>query len=287
MAEVKPGTKDPVAGTADQGELSAEEKLAKLESEAGGTDGGVEGGEKTTPTDEELENASVAKLTEFMRKEGINDIGKLVDIASELKSKNTKLDQEVRRLSAVRTFPIAGEAGAVQPGGGSQAVAADDDLVLPDPIKMVTDPTVLPNLVKKLDERADRRAALREQARTNSALQAQVNAKAAENPEEFARLQPYMFDISRRNPMILDINTVFEMAKIREKEDTDALTARVKANLGLDTIDTERIKAISTRVRQAPISGGTGVQVKQTDPEAKTKAENKTLLDAIANSDKF
>jgi hypothetical protein len=245
------------------------------------------GEEETSP--EVDEEASVAKLSEFMRKKGINDVGKLVDIAAEFESKNTKLAQEVARLSAVQRYPAG--PGGVQAGGpsGRASATVDEGIVLPEnPIDLVTSPGALKKLVDQLDARADARAearlAQREQERTFGDVAARVQAKMDANPEEFVRLRPIMFDLSKANPNA-DIDQLYAAAKAQYVTERKSLVEEIRKDLGLTGNETERLKAIVGRIRQAPISGGTGVQIKP--GESKTAKEDADLLKAIANADKF
>jgi len=283
----KPGQAAPATGDVTPGVRFPEDELAKIEADADAKlraeaeakpagDGGVP---ETVD-----EDASVTKLSEFMRKKGINDVGKLVDIAAEFESKNTKLAQEVARLSAVQRYPAG--TGGVQTGGLGQASATvDDDIVLPEnPISLVTEPGALTKFVKQLDERQDRRNAQREQARTYGDIQARVQAKMDANPEEFTRLRPAMFDLSKANPLA-DIDQLYDAAKAQYTRERQSLVAEIKAELGLTGAESEKLKAIVGRVRQAPISGGTGVQVKP--GETKPDKDGAELLKAIANADKY
>jgi hypothetical protein len=286
--EPKPVVDEPVKADATKGVRFPEDELSAIEKkfdddklkadETARAAGAVE------PAPEVDEDASVAKLSEFMKKKGINDVGKLVDIAAEFESKNTKLAQEVARLSAAQRNP-AGQ-GGVQPEGfqGRPVATVDDDIVLPDnPISLVTDPAALKNFVRQLDARAEARIVQREQARTFGDIQARVQAKMDQNPEEFIKLRPIMFDLSKANPQA-DIDQLYDAAKNQYTTERKSLVAEIKAELGLTGAESEKLKAIVGRVRQAPISGGTGVQVKPAEKSDKDGAE---LLKAIANADKY
>ena len=285
--EPKPVVEEPVKADATKGVRFPEDELAKIEADA---DAKLKAEAEAKPAGdggappEEDEDASVTKLSEFMRKKGINDVGKLVDIAAEFESKNTKLAQEVARLSAVQRYP-AGQ-GGVQTGGSGQPLATvDDDIVLPEnPISLVTEPGALNKFVRQLDERQDRRNAQREQARTYGDIQARVQAKMDSNPEEFVKLRPLMFDLSKANPQA-DIDQLYDAAKTQYTTERKALVAEIKAELGLTGAESEKLKAIVGRVRQAPISGGTGVQIKP--GESKPDKDGAELLKAIANADKY
>jgi hypothetical protein len=286
----KPIVTEPVKADLTKGVRFPEDELADIEARAIASDklkaeeaAKAAGGGGAGSEDDE--DASVTKLSDFMRKKGINDVGKLVDTAAGYESENTKLRQEVARLSAVQRYPAG--AGGVQAGGpGGQASATvDDDIVLPDnPISLVTEPGALSKLVKQLDERQDRRNAAREQARNLGDVQARVQAKMEANPEEFARLRPTMLEFSRVNPTA-DIDQLYDAAKTHVAGERKALVAEIKAELGLTGAEGEKLKAIVGRVRQAPISGGTGIQVKPGDP--KVDKDGAELLKAIANADKY
>lgn len=279
-----PATADPTKGVS-----FAEDELAAIETKYDAdmlnADGAAKPAGVVEAPDEVSEDASVAKLSDFMKKKGINDVGKLVDITADYESSNTKLRQEVARLSAVQRFP-AGTGGVQQEGPGGRPVATvDDDIVLPDnPISLVTDPGALKGFVKMLDDRAEARLAKREQARSYGDIQARVQTKMDANPEEFIRLRPLMFDLSKANPMA-DIDQLYDAAKTQYTTERKALVAEIKAELGLTGAESEKLKAIVGRVRQAPISGGTGVQVKP--GESKPDKDGAELLKAIANADKY
>lgn len=283
----KPGLTPPATGDVNPGVRFPEDELAKIEADA---DAKLKAEAEARPAGDggapqaDDEDASVTKLSDFMRKKGINDVGKLVDIAAEFESKNTKLAQEVARLSAVQRYP-AGTGGVQAEGSGRPLATVDDDIVLPDnPISLVTEPGALSKLVKQLDERQDRRNAQREQARTYGDIQAMVQAKMDANPEEFVKLRPLMFDLSKANPRA-DIDQLYDAAKSQYTTERKALVAEIKAELGLTGAESEKLKAIVGRVRQAPISGGTGVQVKP--GESKPDKDGAELLKAIANADKY
>lgn len=286
----KPGTVEPVKADPTQGVRFPEDELADIEAKADAdrklkADEAAKAADAGEPAPEVDEDTSVAKLSEFMKKKGINDVGKLVDITAGYESENTKLRQEVARLSAVQRSPAG--AGGVQPGGlpGRAVATVDDDIVLPEnPIELVTNPEALKKLVKQLDDRAEARVIRREQERIFGDIAARVQAKMDANPEEFIRLRPIMFDLSKANPNA-DIDQLYDMAKVQYANERKSLVAEIKAELGLTGADTEKLKAIIGRVRQAPISGGTGVQVKS--GESSNDEAGAELLKAIANADKY
>jgi hypothetical protein len=105
-----------------------------------------------------------------------------------------------------------------------------------------------------------------------------------QNPEEFVKLRPIMFDLSKANPNA-DIDQLYDAAKNQYTAERKSLVAEIRAELGLTGNETEKLKAIVGRVRQAPISGGTGVQVKP--GESKSDKDGAELLKAIANADKY
>jgi hypothetical protein len=286
--EKNPVVAEPVKADPTKDVIFPEDQLADIEQKYDADK--LKADEATKPagdggaSPEADEDASVTKLSDFMRKKGINDVGKLVDIAAEYESKNTKLAQEVARLSAVQRYP-AGQGGIQSEGQGRQMVTVDDDIVLPEnPISLVTEPGALSKLVKQLDERQDRRNAQREQARTYGDIQARVQAKMDQNPEEFIKLRPMMLDLSKANHQA-DIDQLYDAAKTQYTKERQSLVAEIKAELGLTGAESEKLKAIVGRVRQAPISGGTGVQVKP--GESKPDKEGAELLKAIANADKY
>jgi len=290
MADVKAGAvPDPATDQEPKGVRFPEDELADIERKAdeeaklkAGAPAGATGDGGTS--DDVDDEASVAKLQEFMKKKGINDIGKLVDIASDFESSNTKLRQEVARLSAVQRFPAG--PGVVQPEGyGRQVATVDDNIVLPDnPIELVTNPETLKKFVQGLKQSIREDQARAEQARTFGSIQARVQAKLEANPEEFNRLRPAMLELSRQDPNA-DIDQLYDRAKIQYSAERKALVAEIRAELGLTGNETERLKGIVNRVRQAPISGGTGVQV---DPKLKgADKDGQELLKAIANADKY
>jgi len=288
----KIGAQDPATGDLDQDDRTAEDKLVDLEADAAKAAGAVDGeGEKTGDADPDAgvdDDASVAKVKAFMLKKGINDLGKLVDIASELETRNTKLDQDVRRLSAVsRPLPVGG--GSVQPGGKGLTAAGDLDeieLELPDnPIDLVMDKAKLKKFALDLIKIGEGRQAKRDEARNLSSVQARVQAKMEANPEEFEELRSDMLDLSKLYPDA-DIDQLYEGAKAQRERSMKSVTAYVKKELGLDAGQTERLKAIATRLRTTPISGGTGVQVARPAATAEEK-DNRELLEAIRNADRY
>ena len=130
----------------------------------------------------------------------------------------------------------------------------------------------------------EERQAKREQARTFSGIQARVQAKMEENPDEFNELKTTMIELSKQYPQA-DIDQLYEGAKLQKATQVRNIVATVRKELGLNDAQTERLKGLSARLRTNPITTGTGVQVKvaETDEE---KA-NKTLLEAIRNADKY
>ena len=280
-----PATVDP--NLTDEEKLAAIEKAKADEAAAAGDAGEGDKGDAGKPEDDD---AAVARLSAFMRKKGINDVGKLVEMAENLEKRNTQLDQDVRRLQAVGRIPVAGE-GVVQPGAGGRAVATvDDDIEIdvPDnPLELVTDTKKIKEFGKKL-VLAGRDMARREiQAEKYEQARVRVQAKIADNPQEFARLRPIMLELSRGNPEA-DIDQLYSAAKNIYSEDRNALVSEVKADLGLgDPAADARLKGIIGRVRQAPVTGGTGQQVSLgQDSDAKKKGDAQ-FLKAIMDSDKF
>lgn len=269
-------------------DLAPEDELASIEKKF--DDDKLKADAEAKPADDggappaDDDDASVAKLSDFMKKKGINEVGKLVDLTAGYESENTKLRQDIARLSAVQRYPAG--TGGVQAGGTGQAPAAvDDDIVLPDnPISLVTEPGALSKFVKMLDDRSDARDAKREQARAFGNITARVQAKMDQNPEEFKRLRQTMFNLSQANPNA-DIDQLYDAAKTQHAEERKTLVSEIKAELGLTGAESEKLKAIVGRVRQAPISGGTGVQIKP--GESKSDKEGAELLKAIANSDAY
>jgi hypothetical protein len=286
MTEPKPGEKAPETGKEPTGIKFPEDELAEIERKADDKAGKKADGSPATgagtPSEEMDEDASVTKLSEYMKKKGINDIGKLVDLAADLESKNTRLVQENTRLSAIPRGP-----GVVQPEGFARPVTTvDDDIEVPDnPIELVTKPGKLKEFAKKLIDYGEQKARKREEARNLGDAAAQVQAKMEANPEEFQKLKPIMLEFARSNPGA-NIDQIYNAAKEQYGTDRKALVAEIRAELGLTGADTEKIKGIVNRIRQAPITSGTGTQVTTVAQKAADK-EAKDLLTAIANSDKF
>lgn len=260
-------------------EKKADEKAKASEQEGDEKAGGDTGG---APDDDD---ASVAKLQSFMQKKGISDIGKLVDQMADLESKNTKLSQDVQRLSAATAAP-AGE-----PGGFSTARALpripvkDEDIPLPENlIELVTDRNKLQTLLKSVRQAARDEYEQGRQVDDYATAKAQVDRKQAENPERFDELRPTMLELTVKYPKA-NIDQLWTMAEEKQAAKEKALTDRIKASLGLDSIDTAKLKDIVKRSRVAPISSGTGRQVIPVErDEEKAKSD---LLTAIANADNF
>lgn len=277
MADQNEQRDAPVKESDPQGVRFPEDELADLEKKAGEAQA-VEEAPKDEKPDANDEDASVAKLQEFMVKKGIKDIGVLVDMARDLESKNTRLSQDVQRLSAVTQYPAAQMPGRQIPPGG------DDDIELPEnPIELVTDKNKLRQFVKMLDDRARANVQKVRYSEQVQDIQAQVDRKRAEDPEKFDRLRGTMFELAGKNPAAT-IDQIMQMAEKAEVDKEAALVERVKKSLGLDTMDTAKLKSIVSRARTAPVSSGTG---KQVDMKPDTKKEHEELLTAIANADKF
>lgn len=290
MADPKIGVQDPATETLTEDTRTPEEKLADIEVQAdkdaaGGSD---EDGERAKGGGADLavdDEASEEKVRAFMVKKGVNDLGKLVDFFSGLESKNTKLVQDVKRLSAVRSYPVLGT-GAVQGGGGSRDSADDEiKLDLPEnPIDLVMDKAKLQKFSENLIRLGEERQVKREQARTFSEIQVRVQAKMEANPEEFDELKPTMLELAKQYPGA-DIDQLYEGAKFQRAAQAKSLAATIKRELGLTDIQTERLKGLSARLRTTQITAGTGVQVKVAETEE--EKTNKTLLEAIRNADKY
>lgn len=271
--------------------LTDEEKLAAIEKGTGSDDAaaagaGDAGGGAGADQNVDPEDAAVARLQEFMKKKGINDITKVVELAENLEKRNTQLDQDVRRLQAAGRMPFGEGVVQPQPGAGRQVATVDDDLDIqvPDnPMELVTDPNKLKEFGKKL-VLAGRDLALRQsQAERFNAAKVRVQAKMAENPQEFARLRPIMLELSRGNPDA-DIDQLYEAAKGIYTEDRKSLVQEIRQDLGVSGDDAARLKGVVGRLRQAPISGGTGQQVVVTKD---VKKDDANFLKAIMDSDKY
>lgn len=277
-------------GPATDPNLTDEEKLAAIEADeakkgaAAGEAGEGDTGDAGKTVDED---AAVERVQTFMRKKGINDVSKLVDLAENLEKRNTQLDQDVRRLQAAGRLPLGEGVVQPQPGAGRQVTTVDDDLDIevPDnPMELVTDPAKLKTFGKKL-VLAGRDLARREnQAERFEAAKSRVQAKMAENPQEFARLRPTMLELSRQYPNA-DIDQLYEAAKGIYTNDRKALVDEIKADLGVSGDDAQRIKSVVGRLRQAPISGGTGTQVQPGGKDV--KKDEADFLKRIMDSDKY
>lgn len=286
MADPTKDGKGPVTdpNLTDEEKLAAIEKAKVAEDAAAAGDAGSGG--TATPDEGVDDDAAVARLSEFMKKKGINDITKVVELAENLEKRNTQLDQDVRRLQAAGRMPLGEGVIQPQPGAGRQVVTVDDDLEIevPDnPMELVTDPNKLKAFGKKL-VLAGRDLARREtQAERFNAAKMRVQAKMAENPQEFARLRPIMLELSRGNPDA-DIDQLYEAAKGIYTEDRNSLVQEIKKDLGVSGDDAARLKGVVGRLRQAPISGGTGQQVVVTKD---VKKDDANFLKAIMDSDKY
>lgn len=281
----KPGAdvKPPVTEGETKGERFPEDDLADIEKkadeEAGSKQDAEEKGEAGEADAGHEDDASVAKLQAFMVKKGIKDIGALVDLTADLESKNTKLSQDVQRLSAIPN--LTGGAPAARP----PIQAGSDEIELPDnPIELVTDKSKLKAFVQAIRKAARDEYERGKQADDDLSVRQKVAQKMAENPERFQELRPIMYELSLQFPKA-DIDQIYSMAEKREADKEKALIDKVRANLGLDKTDTDKLRAIVGRVRGAPISSGTGKQVDQ--GQADEQKANAELLKAIANADKY
>jgi hypothetical protein len=285
-------TAGPDAGT-ESVTRTPEEDLAALEAKA---DEQIQAAAKEdepkpaegAPAPENDEDASVARVQAFMRKKGINDPAKIVELAESLEKRNTQLDQDVRRLSAVGRFPAAGEGvaqGGARDARGS-ATDGDEDIVIPDnPLDIVMNPAKLKEFAKGLVDLGDRRAQKREEAKTFESLKARVEAKIAANPEEWQKLRPVMLELSKQDPGA-DIDTLYDRARGAYSSHIKGLAAELRAELGLGAAaDSEKLKGLLGRIRQQPVSQGTGVQVPPVLKPGEKEAAD--LLKAINDSDKF
>lgn len=290
MAELKSDVQAPAVEDLGKGARFAEDELADLEQKA--VSEGLAGKKAVADADAGVleaddaaaDEASAEKIRQYMVKKGITDIGKVIDLASDLESKNTKLAQDVQRLSAVTRFPILGEDVAAGDQFGRH-VELDDDLEIPEnPIELVTDKAKLRAFAQKLEDRAVAKVTQREQGRSLANAKEQVRVKMAENPEEFEKLRPTMLTLSRQYPGA-NLDQLYDGAKTQYSADRKSLVEEIRRELGLTGVETEKIKAIVGRVRQAPISSGSGVQV--TPAVTKEQKEGADLLKAIATSDKY
>lgn len=271
--------------------LTDEEKLAAIEAQKAKDDAAAAGdaGDKSGADDRQKvddEDASVERLQSFMKKKGINDISKLVDLAENLEKRNTLLDQDVRRLQAAGRISLGEGVTQPPPAAGRQVVTIDDDIdidVPENPMELITDRNTLKDFSKKL-VKAGRDMARREtQQERFEAARARVQAKMAENPDEFERLRPIMLNLSRSYPNA-DIDQLYGAAKEIHERDRKALVEEVKANLGVTGDDAARLRSVVGRLRQAPITSGTGNQVTVTKD---SKKDDAAFLKAIMDSDKF
>lgn len=284
MADPTTDGKPPVTDGEPKGVRFPEDELADIEKKAdeaaaGKQDGAGEADGGDEDAARKAEDASVEKLQAFMVKKGIKDIGALVDLAADLESKNTRLSQDVQRLSVGATFQPAADAG----GAHTVRQGEDEDIVLPDnPIELVTSKDKLKEFVLNLRKsvRADiERDKQRE--RVNGVL-AEVAKKREADPEKFDRLKPTMIELAGRYPNA-NLDQLYSMAEKAKDSDEAILIEKVKKALGLDGTDTAKLKSVLGRVRTAPISGGSGQQVTIKTDEQRDKDD---LLKAIMDSDK-
>ncbi len=256
-------------------------------------DGGdqQDGGAQVSQTSDE--DASVTKLKEFMAKKGWNDLSQVVDWASELESKHTKLVQDLERLKAVspgqtsgwapQGLPVTPPGVVTPPPSPAQPVGA---AIPEDPLEILTDRDKLGQFVQGLRESIKQelfgQLEQAEYAKTYQTLYQKVQQKAQENPQRFNELRPVMLELSYQMPSA-DFDQLWAQAEQVVEGRKKAVLEELKKELGLSGVDGEKLKGFLSRVRTTPVTSGSG-NVQMTSQEEKDKLE---LLKAIANADRF
>jgi len=238
------------------------------------------------------EDASVTKLKEFMAKKGWNDLSQVVDWASELESKHTKLVQDLERLKAVlpgQTLGWAPQGLPVTPPGVAMPTPPPAQPVgtpIPDdPLEILIDKEKLGQFVQGLRESIKQELIGQleqvEYAKTYQTLYQKVQQRAKENPQKFNELRPVMLELSYQMPDA-DFDQLWQQAEQVVEGRKKAVLEELKKELGLAGVDGEKLKGLLSRVRTTPVSTSNNVQM--TPQEEKERMD---LLRAIANADRI
>lgn len=225
-------------------------------------------GQQQALSEEEVAEASVKKLEEFMIRKGIPDIEGLVEYAAGLERTNTKMAQDLQRLMVTA-------AGVQQ--SQAKVVETDLDKLIPEnPVDVITDKAKFKDMVQKLRESIWSEFEQARQQEKAATVQQRLQRIAEQDPDRFQELRPIMYELAAQNPSLTDVDELYKMADAKLKQKEQAMINRLKQSLGLSNIEPERIRGLANKAR---ISGSG-------QPDAASK-KHKEILDAIVNSDRY
>ena len=289
MSEKKKSS--PITGQEDELQGSSAFNLEGGEPE-GGIGGSQDNAQETSPqsppvTDKDDE--VVERLSDLMRKKGFKSVSELVDWAENLEKKNTELSQDVQRLASVVPPGVPGVSPAPAPGYVPSYVPPrqeEEDVEIPEnPVDIVSDRQSLSKFVRKLKSSVLNEVRREFEVREYNRYLAELHRIRSRNPAEFDNLRPLMLQIHNQTG-IQDVETLYEMAKRTYDQQMESWANVLKQKLGLDKVDTEKLKGVVSRIRQAPItSSSSGVNMQEGDIERESRELQKAIMDAEFYSD--
>lgn len=281
-------------------ETDDQQGLPEMEDSQGGSvdnenlpdmeDGG-EVGEDTSSSAPDMESGDdedVKALRDVMVQKGFNDVRQLLDWAKKLEKSNTELSQRAQRLGSIPGFspqfpniPMPGQAPQVPQVGGDKRW-----LKLPDnPVEILQDKETFARFLSQFEESVQekliREYEQREWNKKYAEMGRRINEIKNREPDEFEKLRPIMLEITNANPYIDDVDYVYNQAKKVYEDRKRSQVSELKRELGLNDVPLDRLKAVISRVRPAPISSGDGGNPSITTQRAE---ENKEFFQKILNA---
>jgi|Deesub1362A_J573_1020465.scaffolds.fasta_scaffold00107_97 hypothetical protein len=225
----------------------------------------------------------VERLSSLMKKKGFKSVSELVEWAENLEKKNTELSQDVQRLASVVPPGVPPVSPAPAPGYVPQFIPPqqEEELDLPEnPVDIVSDKENLKRFVKKFKSAVLNEVRKEFEMREYNRYLAELHRVRSRNPAEFDNLRPLMLQIHNQTG-IQDVETLYDMAKKAYDQQMEVWANVLKKKLGLDAVDTEKLKGLVSRIRQAPVtSSATEVNMQERDIERESRELQKAIMDA-------
>jgi len=236
------------------------------------------GAEVDVDQDDEVEAGGVPdkgvgdSLEAFFQEKGLKNPEDLVNFVKNLERKNTELGNENRTLRVTTMFP---QPAMVQPRARTQRRALE---VPEDPSEIFTDREKFTKYMGQALDVAttNARADIEEETdkQEYARLYQEAVVKANENPDEFARLQPKMLELSKTPAYAkANLDTLYERAKTEEVESRKRLVNELRQDLFGGDVDVNQLRAVLGKARTGQISTAGGAGAKLGAPATKEEME--------------
>jgi hypothetical protein len=190
------------------------------------------------------------ELSAFLKKKGLKSAKDLMVAFEEKERKVTDLSNQVLLGAEPRYIPPAERPSAGTP---------DEELKVEDSYALATNTDEFNKFLKKVDGYIEKKLQKREDVAKVNRMTREAFRLRAKDPAEFERVRPLMVELAK-SPQYAEysIPELFEVAKTQGAEMKRGFIDEVKKELGLDGIDTEKLKSIAARMNPAAISTSSG-----------------------------